>query len=286
MTKISIIGAGGMAGHMISRYLTETGKYDVQNISHSVKLGPDWILADVEDAGAITQALERFAPAVVINCVGMLVKESEQNPGKAAYINGYFPHLLEKLGANSGFKLMHLSTDCVFSGEKGGYSETDVRDGKGFYAQSKAMGEVINDRDLTIRTSIIGPELKKNATGLFHWFMTSTGTVKGFSSAYWNGVTTLELAKFVEAVLSRDISGLCHLATPEKISKFALISLIQETWERKTPVIGEDSTYISDKTLVCTRGDIPLVPKGYPLQLRELRAWMLDHKDLYAQYAE
>ncbi|OGR69987.1 MAG: hypothetical protein A2089_11585 [Elusimicrobia bacterium GWD2_63_28] len=284
MKKVTIIGAGGMAGHMASLYLASTAKYALQNLSHSVHLAPDWQTVDVEDTHAVAAALAAHGPEAVINCVGKLVRESEQNFGMASYINGYFPHFLEKQADEKKFRLIHLSTDCVFSGEKGAYAENDLRDGKGYYAQSKAMGEVINARDLTIRTSIIGPELKKNATGLFHWLMTSRGTVKGFDKVFWNGVTTLELAKAIDAFIGAGTSGLCHLASPEKISKHDLLQLTLETWGRREPELAREPGVVSDKSLVSTRTDLPYAPSGYQRQLEELRDWVRGHKELYQLY--
>jgi len=269
---------------MISMRLAESGRYAVQNLAHSVKLSPEWLSIDVEDTCSVSAALEAYAPAAVINCVGTLVKESRDNPGAAAFVNGYFPHFLERLAAEKNFKLIHLSTDCVFSGAKGAYPESAERDGKDFYAQSKAMGEVINARDLTIRTSIIGPEFKKNATGLFHWLMTSRGAVKGYDRVFWNGVTTLELAKAIDAFIEAGTAGLCHLASPEKISKHDLIKLMRDTWGRREPEITRDASAVSDKTLVSTRTDLPYKPAAYQRQMKELKDWVYAHKELYGPY--
>lgn len=273
-----------MAGHMVSLYLAGTGRYELQNLARSAGAVPGALPVDVEDTRAVAAALDAFGPGIVINCVGKLVKESESNFGMASFVNGYFPHFLEKRGAEAGFRLVHLSTDCVFSGERGGYTEADERDGKGYYAQSKAMGEVINARDLTVRTSIVGPELKKNATGLFHWLMTSRGAVKGYERVFWNGVTTLELAKALDAFMAAGTAGLCHLASPEKISKHDLIKLMRDTWGRREPEIAPDPGLASDKTLVSTRRDLPFAPKGYAAQLAELRDWVLAHREIYAPY--
>lgn len=284
MKKIAIIGAGGMAGHIVSLYLSGTGKYSVLNLARNSKVPPGCLPVDVKDVEAVSKSLVDFSPEVVINCVGTLVKESADRPGDAAFVNGYFPHFLEELVKENGWRLIHLSTDCVFSGLKGGYSESDFRDGKDFYAQSKAMGEVINGRDLTIRTSIVGPELKAKATGLFHWLMTSRGTVKGYEKVFWNGVTTLELAKAIDAFISAGTTGLCHLPSPEKISKHGLITLMRDTWGRKEPQIVPEPGVVSDKTLVSTRSDLPYTPRDYKTQFAELKAWMFSHKDLYAPY--
>lgn len=284
MKKVTVLGAGGMAGHMVSLYLISTGRYTIQNLSHGIKLASDWLAVDVEDINALESALDRFAPDLVINCVGKLVKESESNSELAYYVNGSFPHLLERQAGLSGFRVIHLSTDCVFSGQKGGYTESAARDGKGPYAQSKAMGELLNDRDLTIRTSIVGPELKENATGLFHWLMTSEGPVQGFQRVFWNGVTTLELAKAIDAFIGDGTVGLYHLASPGRISKHDLITLMRDIWMRKLPRIIPESDTASDKTLISTRTDLPFLPVSYSRQLHELRAWVYAHKELYPLY--
>ncbi len=284
MKKVTVVGAGGMAGHIVSLYLAGTGRYRIQNLSHTLKLAPDWLTVDVEDTRAVELALDGFKPEVVVNCAGTLVKHSSENPGMAAFVNGYFPHFLERLGGKKNFRLVHLSTDCVFSGVKGAYLESDARDGKDFYAQSKAMGEVINGRDLTIRTSIVGPELKRHATGLFHWLMTSRGTVKGYERVFWNGVTTLELAKAIDAFMGAGTAGLCHLVSPERISKHDLIKLMRDTWGRREPQIVPESGVTSDKTLVSTRNDLPYAPVGYSSQMAELKAWVFARKEIYAPY--
>ena len=117
-------------------------------------------------------------------------------------------------------KLIHNSTDCVFSGEKGtSYIETDEKDGNGVYAKTKGIGEVISDKHLTIRTSVVGPELKSDGEELFHWFMTQSGTISGYTRAIWSGVTTLELAKAVLWSIENKITGLYHITNNDSICK-------------------------------------------------------------------
>src|SRR5690606_24943808 len=118
-----------------------------------------------------------------------------------------------------GSKLIHISTDCVFSGNRGAYTEDDFCDANDTYGRSKALGELNNDRDLTIRTSIIGPELKTNGEGLLHWFLNQSTPVNGFTEAYWGGVTTLELAKAIKTALMSDLKGIVNLTNGESISK-------------------------------------------------------------------
>jgi len=129
----------------------------------------------------------------------------------AVWFNSYFPQLLASFGKKYNFKLIHISTDCVFSGKEGGYKEDSFKNGIGFYAQSKALGEVVNSKDLTFRTSIVGPELKPDGIGLFHWFMNQAGAISGFTEVFWTGVTTIELAKAINEAIIQELTGLYHL---------------------------------------------------------------------------
>ena len=208
MKKILLFGATGMAGHVIYYYLRSTGKYDMFNVVYRTPLTEDSIIVDVIDRDAVTEVIRNVRPEIIINCIGVLIKGSKTHPDNAILINAYFPHLLKKMADEVGAKLIHISTDCVFSGKKGNYTEDDFRDADDIYGRSKALGEIINDKDLTIRTSIIGPELKKNGEGLFHWFMTQHGHVNGFKTAIWGGVTTLELAKAMNIAIEQEVVGL------------------------------------------------------------------------------
>ncbi len=281
MKKLLIFGSAGMAGHMITYYFLSLKNYNVIDLSFPKKLNSNSILLNIEDSRAVEDVIKSNKPDIVINCIGVLIKFSEENPDKAIYINSYFPHFLEKLGREYNFKIIHLSTDCVFSGEKGAYRENDLKDGEGFYAQSKAMGEIINEKDLTFRTSIIGPELKEWGEGLFHWFMTQKGVVKGFSRVFWTGITTLELAKAVEAAVVQNLTGLYHLVPQRKISKFELLKLIKKIWKKDDLSIEEFKGKSLDKSLINTRTDFNYIVKGYKEMLNELHDWMDDHKDLY-----
>ena len=168
MKKVLLFGATGMAGHVTYYYLRSMGKYDISNVVYRTPLTEDSIVVDVTNRDAVADVVHRVHPEIIINCIGILIKGSKEHPDNAILINAYFPHLLKRLSDEVGAKLIHISTDCVFSGKKGNYTEDDFRDADDVYGRSKALGEIINDKDLTIRTSIIGPELKNNGEGLFH----------------------------------------------------------------------------------------------------------------------
>jgi dTDP-4-dehydrorhamnose reductase len=184
-----------------------------------------------------------------------------------------------------GFKLIHISTDCVFSGDRGGYGENDFRDGDTAYARTKALGEVINDTDLTLRTSIIGPELKPNGTGLLHWFLVQKGEIKGYTKAFWSGVTTLELAKVVHQCIEQKITGLINVTMTPKISKFDLLVECQKIWNHADVSVIPDEAYECDKSLISFRADLLLeLPPTYADMLRKLRDFMNNHLHWYAHY--
>ena len=214
----------------------------------------------------------------------MLNKTAEDNPELAVWFNSYFPQLLATFGKKYNFKLIHISTDCVFSGKEGGYKEDSFKNGIGFYAQSKALGEVINAKDLTFRTSIIGPELNENGIGLFHWFMNQNHEIFGYSEAYWSGVTTIELAKGIHEAIKQDLTGLYHFVNSSKISKFDLVNEFNSNFRDGGINIISKSDYKVDKSLINTRDDFNYTFSSYQIMIKEMKNWILDNRNLYKHY--
>lgn len=282
MKKILLFGATGMAGHVIYYYLKESGLYDLTNVVYRNKLTDDSIVLDVTQADNVSQIIYDLHPDIIINCIGILIKGSKTHPYNAILINACFPHLLKKLSDDIGAKLIHISTDCVFSGKKGNYDEYDYRDADDIYGRSKALGEIINDKDLTIRTSIIGPELKKDGEGLFHWFMTQKGTVNGFKTVIWSGITTLELAKAIECAILENWTGLVQLSNGVGISKYELLCLLKLIWGKDiniNPVIVNSV----DKSIAKSSKIDYSIP-SYSLMLEDLREWMNTKSQYYIYY--
>ena len=278
--KVLVLGATGMAGHVVYFYLQSTGKYKMTNAVFRSKLTDDSIVLDVTDFRAVENMLRMEKPDVVVNCVGVLVKGSREHPDNAILLNAYFPHFLERVTGDTHIRLIHISTDCVFSGLKGNYTEEDFRDADDIYGRSKALGEVVNDKDLTIRTSIIGPELKRNGEGLFHWFMSQRGQINGFTKAIWGGVTTLELAKAIDYAITRNQTGLSQLSNGTGISKYDLLGLFKGIWNRKeVEILPFDGNGVDKSIVKSDRFDYE-VP-GYKEMLLEQLDWMEDHGDLY-----
>ena len=282
MKKVLLFGATGMAGHVVYYYLQSTGKYDISNVVYRTPLTEDSIIVDVTNRDAVADVVHRVHPEFIINCVGILIKGSREHPDNAILINAYFPHLLKRLSDEVGAKLIHISTDCVFSGKKGNYTEDDFRDADDVYGRSKALGEIINDKDLTIRTSIIGPELKENGEGLFHWFMHQCGEINGFRTAIWGGVTTLELAKAIDFSLDNGIVGLIHLSNGVGISKFDLLNLFKEIWGKDTVIKPYDGNEVDKSIEKSLRLDYE-VP-SYRQMLVEQFEMMKSYSNLYSAY--
>ena len=273
MLKILVLGSNGMAGHIIVNYLNSLNKYTIRT---SARSNSDYNLDIETDLDLLLNAIVDFKPDIIINCIGLLIKACNDNPDKAIYINSYFPHWLEKITNNINTKIIHLSTDCVFSGDKGNYKDTDIKDGIGFYAQSKALGEIINNKDLTIRISIIGSELRKGGSGLFEWFMKQKGVIRGYSECFWSGITTLELAKAIDKLIISDITGLYQLSPNYKISKYDLLNLIKEIWNKTDVIILKDSTVKHNKSLINSDKGIPnyTIPNNYKVMLLEMKEFM------------
>ena len=268
--RILILGATGMAGHMVYYYLKETERYKMHSLVFRSKLTDDSIVCDVRDQNTLRQVFQQVKPDVAVNCIGALIRESETKPDNAIYLNAYLPHYLKRLADEVGGKVIQISTDCVFSGKKGNYAEDDFRDADDVYGRSKALGEIINNKDVTLRTSIIGPELKEDGEGLFHWFMGQKGTIKGYTNAIWGGITTLELAKAIEKTIEYNLSGLFHVTNGEGISKYKLLVLFKRVFGKHDIEIVPYDNYFADKSLEKSlRFDYKV--KSYKVMLEELR---------------
>lgn len=283
MKKVLLFGATGMAGHVVYYYFRSRGKYDITNVVYRTPLTEDSIIVDVTDRDAVHEVVHKVKPEIIINCIGILINGSKEHPDNAILINAYFPHLLKRLSDEIDAKLIHMSTDCVFSGKKGNYGEDDFRDADDIYGRSKVLGEIINDKDLTIRTSIIGPELKKNGEGLFHWFMHQHGQINGFKTAIWGGVTTLELAKAIDMAIEEKKTGLVQLSNGVGISKYDLLCLFRQIWNKQDIEILPFNGDKIDKSISKSVRFDYFIP-DYEEMLREQYNWMKIHQELYSQY--
>ncbi|MGN6351017.1 MAG: dTDP-4-dehydrorhamnose reductase family protein, partial [Candidatus Nitrosocosmicus sp.] len=280
-SRILVLGAGGMAGHIVYDYLKKNTLYEIIGIARKSTV-PEVIILDVTNFAELEFKIKEIKPVVIINAVGVLIKGSESFPENAILLNSYLPHFLVSVSRKYNSKLIHISTDCVFSGKRGGYTEHSFPDSDSIYGRSKSLGEIRNEHDLTIRTSIIGPEIKNNGEGLFDWFMKSKGTIKGFTDVYWSGITTLELAKAIKIAIENRIIGLIHLTNNQKISKYDLLCIIKKIWNRNEVIIQKDNSYRIDKSFLNTNEtqNIFNVP-SYEQMLLEMKDYMILNKKKY-----
>lgn len=272
-----------MAGHLISIYLHEQG-HDVTAFSKSPFPYCKNINGDAMDKTFIVSMLKEDDYDVVINCIGVLNQDCDRNPSKAVYLNSYLPHLIVDILVKTKTKLIHMSTDCVFSGKKGSYKEDSFPDGETFYDRTKALGEVKDDKNLTFRNSIVGPDMKENGNGLFNWFMKQSGTINGYSKAIWTGVTTLTLAKAMERAAMENLTGIYNLVNNQSISKFDLLGLFNKNVREVKINILPSSVVNLNKSLVNTRKDFSFEIPSYEQMVIEMKEWIYNHKELYPHY--
>jgi dTDP-4-dehydrorhamnose reductase len=274
--RILVLGAGGMAGHVAAIRLAERG-HAVTGFARRKLPYCETIVGDAARAN-LPEIVKDYDAAV--NCIGVLNKAVDAAPAEGIWLNACLPHVL----AAHARRVIHLSTDCVFSGrEGGGYKEGDFRSADTLYGRSKALGELDDGRNLTIRTSIVGPDMNENGIGLFHWFMRQTGTVDGYTEAIWSGVTAIVLAEAMHAALEQGTTGLYHLTNGERISKLELLKLFNAL--RSEPVTIRPSSAVNeDKSLVCTRSDLDFKVPSYAGMARDMGGWIREHKGLYPRY--
>ena len=268
-----------MLGHQVFYYLKSFSEFIVYDISFRSKLTESTSIIDVKNILALESCIAELQPEYIVNCIGILVTGS-QDEGNAIYLNAFLPHKLAAIASTFNSKLIHISTDCVFSGSKGQYLETDLRDGRGVYAQTKILGEIVDEINLTLRTSIVGPELKSEGEGLFHWFMNQHESIEGYTKAIWSGVTTIELAKAVKWAIDQNITGLYHVTNNTSISKFELLKLFKKYTQKEININSTDGKAV-DKSFLDTRGEINYQIPSYEIMVSEMVESMKSNASLY-----
>lgn len=281
--KFFILGCNGMAGHIIALYLKEQG-HQVVGFARSKSDFVETLIGDAFDTDLIAKCLNEGAYDVIINCIGMLNQFAENDKASAAFLNGYLPHFLAKITKGTQTQLIHMSTDCVFSGKTGPYTENSIPDGATFYDRSKALGEVIDDKNLTLRNSIVGPDIKATGIGLLNWFMQQEGEVNGYTGAMWTGQTTLQLAKTMEAAAKAKVSGLINAVPSTNISKYELLKLFNHYLRNDEIKVNPVEGLVADKTLIRTNNSFDYQIPDYETMIREMAEWIRNHKELYPHY--
>ena len=256
--KVLILGGSGMLGHKLcqvfadrfdtyltvrqaSRHYAQYGLFDPLRVRGHVS---------VQDFDSIVRAVAAVRPEVVVNCIGVVKQDAAaKDPLVSISVNALYPHRLAQLCRAGGVRLIHISTDCVFSGRRGNYRESDVSDAEDLYGRTKFLGEVDDGHGLTLRTSMIGRELA-GTHGLVEWFLSQEGkTVRGFRRAVFSGFTTRALAEIIARVIDKhpDLNGVWHTAA-QPINKFDLLSLIRDIY-RLNVEIEPDESFVCDRSL-------------------------------------
>jgi len=284
MKKVLVLGATGLIGHQSYNYLDATGQYRMYNFSFRKMLNNESVLVDARNESELKAAIWDVRPDYIVNCIGVLIDGANSMPENAIFLNAYMPHLLRKLADSINAKLIHISTDCVFSGDKKTpYFEYDTKDGRGVYSQTKALGEIISDRHLTLRTSVVGPELKNNGEELFHWFMSQSGSVNGYTASQWSGVSTIELAKAIDSGIRNDITGIHHVTNNKSLSKYDILMLFQKYTCKDITIIPVEGV-VSDKSFVDTRKLIDIKIPSYEVMISDMISVIRENPNSYPHY--
>jgi dTDP-4-dehydrorhamnose reductase len=272
--RLLILDIDGMLGHVLKSYF-ESLNYDVATYS-----------PDVDSIYSVEEEIMTFKPDVVVNCAAVLIKESEEKPRNAILINSFLPHYLDHLSNKHHFKLIHRSTDCVFEGKSGDYTEKSVPDATSFYGRTKALGEINNDHVLTLRVSIIGPnEHPDLSDDLLSWFSGQNGVVHGYTKVFWTGITTQEFARIIETSINNNLTGLHNVTNGQKISKADLLRLFNNHFSHKKEIVDDDSK-ISDKSLSRTNTTYDFNIPEYEVMINEMFDWINDNQETYKSLIE
>jgi dTDP-4-dehydrorhamnose reductase len=279
--KVLLLGANGMLGSGLKCYLSVQKGIKVfgtvRTAEMSQCLPPERCVqiigaVDVCDDMRLCEVFTEVRPDVVVNCIGVVKQLADaEDPHTAISINSLLPHRLAHFCEATGARLIHFSTDCVFSGVRGRYVESDVPDAADMYGRSKLLGEVDYPNALTLRTSLIGHELNSSRS-LVDWFLSQGGSVKGYQRAIFSGLPTVEIARVIhEYVLPNPaLRGVYHLSV-DPISKFDLLSLVAKVYKKNIEIIPDDSVVI-DRSLDSTRfrETTGFKPKPWPQLIQEM----------------
>ena len=281
--KLLILGSDGMLGHVVKIYFEENG-YDVVCTTRRDEKS-ELYFNITNSVSEIERIIKRVKPDVVINCIGILNKVADEHKALAILINSYLPHYLDEISVENNFKLIHVSTDCVFDGKTGNYDEMSIPNETSMYGRTKALGEVINDRSVTLRTSIVGPDINENGVGLFKWFMEQEGEVGGYDRVLWTGITTIWFARCMEMAIENNLTGLHHCVNNDVISKYDLLVLFKKYFN-KDIVINHNPDVESKKTLIRTNKSFDFGIPSYDDMIKDMREWVLNHKEVYPDLVE
>jgi dTDP-4-dehydrorhamnose reductase len=275
--RILILGGMGMLGHVLFRYLSQNIDYDVYATARNISEIPKYFSpelarkfrqdnVDAASFDTVIRALASIQPDIVINCIGIIKQlPIASDPLTAITVNAQLPHRISLVSRTASARMIHISTDCVFDGKKGMYTEDDIPTADDLYGRTKLLGEVSYPHCVTLRTSIIGHELR-GKHGLIEWFLGQTGKVSGYKNSIYSGFPTIELARIIGdyALPNADLSGIYHVSSTP-ISKFDLLKMVAEKYGKKIDIeLYED--FVQDRSLKSElfRAKTGYVPPAWP----------------------
>ena len=296
MVRTLILGATGMLGHKLTQVFSQqfevfaTSRSSTEALAGHPVISQKGLLGNVlvENFDSVVRAIAIAKPQCVVNCIGVIKQHhSASDPLTSIPVNSLFPHRLAQVCQAAGIRLIHISTDCVFTGRKGNYLESDVADAEDLYGRTKLLGEVSGDGCLTVRTSIIGRELE-SSYGLVEWFLTQEGkAIRGYKKAIFSGFTTNALAEIIAQIIIKhsDLHGVWHVAA-EPIDKFALLSLVKEIYHLDIQ-IEPDEIFACDRHLNCDRFKqaTGFVPPSWPDMINQMYQDPTPYSKLRGNYA-
>ncbi len=268
--KLLVVDSRSVVGFTVALCLEERG-HEVNRFD------------ELHDIKSLQETIENGFYDAVVNCSAIVNQDAENDQAEAAFINVFIPHYLEKITKQTKTVIVHRSTDCIFSGKKGQYTIDDTPDAQSFYARTKAVGELNNNKDISIRVSLIGPDINPKGGSLLNWYLNQKGDVNGFANAIWTGITTIEYAREIELLLAAGAHGVFQSAPSESISKYELIQLFEKYFPANRHIIKVDNTKV-DKSLIPYYGDTGIEAPDYDTQIKEMRKWIDKHPDLFPSY--
>lgn len=280
--KVLILGVTGMLGHKLFNLMSMHDGFDVYGVARSIDgltgfFQPEMLKKiktniDGENIDSVLRTVVNIKPDVVINCIGVIKQAPAVRDHQTILsINSLLPHRLALVCRVAGARLIHISTDCVFDGHKGNYTEKDLPNATDLYGRSKSLGEIAYPNCITLRTSIIGHELK-GKYGLIEWFLAQQGRVKGYTKAIYSGFPTTELERIIReyVITNSKLEGLFHVSS-NSISKYGLLKMVAAIYGKQIE-IEPDESFICDRSLDSSlfRKTAGYIPPEWPVLIEEM----------------
>ncbi|MBU0721471.1 SDR family oxidoreductase [bacterium] len=261
--KILILGVTGMLGHTLFKEMSKNESFHVYGTTRSKSSLEHYFTpeemnhirggVDADNFDTVIRAIASVQPSIIINCIGIIKQlPIAKDPLTAITVNAQLPHRISLVARSANARFIHISTDCVFNGKKGNYNEEDQSDAEDLYGRTKFLGEVDYPHCVTLRTSIIGHELKTELS-LIDWFLSQEKEINGFTKAIYSGFTTIEMVNIISnyVIPNKELSGLYHVSS-EAISKYDLLNIMKEVYKKEI-IIKPYDDFVLDRSLSCEK---------------------------------